>query len=408
MKKVSAEVLTAIDIGTTKICVIIAQPTADGGLHIMGVGHAPSAGLARGVVVSMAPAVHAIQMALREAELMAGVRVTHAVVGISGAHIRAYSSHGMVPVKQGIIEDYDIKQVIAAAQAISLPEGQQLLHAMPHYFCINGSEIVRDPRGMYGVRLEARVHIVTGSISSVHNIVRCSELAGAKAHDIVLEPIASAEAVLTNDERELGVGILDIGGGTSDFAIYQKGSICHTHIIPIAGNIFTHDIAVCLHTSLHDAERIKKEYGAIDKAALQQHEEIAVAHVDHTEQKIMREDLCAVLAARSEELLHMVLYEIESHGLRAFMPAGLVITGGGALLAGLATKATQILHMPVRIGKPVLVAGAPTLLANPSYATSYGLLLYAQKRFEAYQRDAQGTMVHRLLHTMKSWICDIF
>lgn len=402
-------IISAVDIGTTKICVIIARPASDGTLQVIGIGQAVSAGLARGVVVSMASAVNAIQSAVREAELMAGVSVNHAVVGISGSHIRAYSSHGMVAIKHGIIEEKDITHVIQSSQAITLPEGQQLLHAVPHYFCINGVDIVHDPRGMHGVRLEARVHIITGAVSSVHNIVRCCDLVGIKTHDIVLEPLASAAAVLSADERELGVGILDIGGGTSDFAIYQRGAICHTRIIPIAGNAFTHDIAVCLHTSLQDAERIKKAYGMVDASLCTHDEEIIVAHVDGAEQKnILREELFDVLSARSEELLAMVLEEIEQHKLRAFMPAGLVITGGGSLLAGIALQASRILHMPVRTGRPVLMSGIPSMLQHPSYATSYGLLLHAQQKMNEHMRNQADTMVNRIVKSMKSWICDIF
>lgn len=409
MNRTPNTIISAIDIGTTKICVIVAQPAPDGSLNVLGIGQAPSTGLARGVVVSMAAAVNAIQAAVREAELMAGFSIKHAVVGISGAHIRAYSSHGMVALKHGIIEEKDIAQVIQSAQAISLPEGQQLLHAVPHYFCINGVDIVHDPRGMHGVRLEARVHIITGAVSSVHNLVRCCDLAGVKARDIVLEPLASAAAVLSVDERELGVGILDIGGGTSDFAIYQRGAICHTHIIPIAGNSFTHDIAVCLHASLQDAERIKKAYGSVDASLVGSQEEIVVAHVDGAEHKvILHEDLFEVVSARAEELLNMVLEEIEQNKLRSFMPAGLVITGGGSLLAGLAAQASRILCMPVRTGRPILMPGIPPLLQHPSYATSYGLLLYAQQKMNDHMHNQQGSIANRIMQSMKSWICEMF
>jgi cell division protein FtsA len=408
MKRLSQEdIIVAIDVGTTKICVLVAQIAPDHSVNIIGIGQAPSAGLARGVVVTMAPAVHAVQSALREAELMAGTPLNGAYVGISGAHIRAFSSHGMVAIKDGEIQQRDIANVLQAAQAVTLPEGQQILHAVPHYFCINGNDIVHNPLGMHGVRLEAHVHIVTGAVASVQNLIRCCELAGITVRDIILEPIASADAVLTQDERELGVGIFDIGGGTSDFAVYHRGSICHTCIIPLAGNVFTHDIAVCLHVALHDAERLKRLYGMDpDSSRLPT---TALQLGDTSETIIRPEEVALIVEPRAEEILLMLADEIERNKLRQYMPAGIVLTGGGSLLAGLQQQALQRLRMPVRIGKPRNVSTAMATLDNPLYATAYGLLIHARnRRSDQIFAATHGSLIQRISNRMKSWIFDIF
>ncbi len=401
----SEEIIVAIDVGTTKICVLVAQITPDNSLHIIGIGQAPSAGLARGVVVTMAPAVHAVQAALKEAELMAGIPLDNAYIGISGAHIRAFSSHGMVAIKDGEIQQRDITNVIQAAQAVAIPEGQQILHAMPHYFCINGHDIVTNPLGMHGVRLEAQVHIVTGAIASVQNLVRCCELAGISVRDIILEPIASAEAVLTSDEQELGVGMLDIGGGTSDFAVYHRGSICHTCIIPLAGNVFTQDIALCLHIGLQDAEKIKRLYGMHATHA----EPIPVMPLGATDAVLINpQEVSLIVEPRAEEILLILAHEIEQHRLRQYMPTGIVLTGGGSLLAGLHQQAMELLHMPVRIGKPRNISTPLTTLENPMYATAYGLLIHARNRRSNHLFSTkQGSLLQRISSRMKSWIFDI-
>lgn len=401
--------ITAIDIGTTKICVLIAQRGDDGSLHIVGMGHAPSAGLARGVVVSIAPAVTAIQHALREAELMAGYKVNEAYIGISGGHIRSFNSQGMVAIKQGDIKASDITNAVNASKAVSLPEGQQLLHAIPQFFTINGNEIVRDPLGMYGVRLEVQSHIITGAVASVQNLIRCCELAGITARDIILEPIASAAAVLSADEQELGAGLLDIGGGTSDFAIYHKNALRHTHIIPLAGTVFTNDIAVCLHTSLHDAERIKKEFGIADRRLLVHDQAINVVNAAGDQATIMQSNLLEVLAPRAQELLLLVAEEVERQRLRPFMPAGLVITGGGSLLYGLKELAQSIMRMPVRIGRPLIPATTTAVLDNPIYATAYGLIVHTATILRATEQSfGNEHLSNRVFTRMKSWICDLF
>lgn len=400
---------TAIDVGTTKICVLIAEQRGPGHCEIIGIGRAPSHGLARGVVVDVAPAVQSIKSAIKEAELMAGCPVESAFVGISGSHINATTSHGIVPVKTGEVKPYDIASVIAAAKAIPIPEGQQILHVMPQFYIVDSQHRVRDPLGLHGVRLEVQAHIITGGVSSVQNLVRCCEMAGVKVRDIILEPIASADAVLSSDERELGVAVLDIGGGTSDFAIYHHGSIVHTKIFPIAGNLFTNDIALCLRTTLKEAERIKKEFGS---TMLSEDTNIPldIESVDgETRRMIMSKDLSEILQFRALELLMLVKEEIDAYHLAQFAPSGLVLTGGGSLLHGIKEVSETILNLPVRVGRPRVSDMFKETLDNPMYATGYGLLvhgikMHSQKSIE----DLSGPLIHRVFWRMKSWISDLF
>jgi cell division protein FtsA len=403
-------IITAIDVGTTKICVLVAQVGDDGSLNVIGFGQAPSAGLARGVVVTIAPVVAALHDALREATLSSGHTIETASVGISGGHIRSCNSHGMVMIKHGEIRDVDIEQVMKSAQSVPVPEGLQLLHAVPQFFMIDGHEMVKNPRNMFGVRLEVQAHLIMGAVSSVQNIVRCCELAGVKVSDVILEPIASAEAVLSHDERELGVGMLDIGGGTSDFAIYQRGTVRHTYIIPIAGNVFTNDIAVCLQTTIQDAERLKKEFGIADQHLLADNHTIDVAQMNGLDRTtLLRSDLVEVLQPRTRELLSIVAHEVERNQLRSLMPAGLVLTGGGSLLTGIQEQALDILHMPVRRGAPLITSSHASALHSPIYATGYGLLAYVARRSrESLVASDNNSFMNRLVSRMKSWVLDIF
>ncbi len=409
MKSLGTKTITAIDIGTTKICVLIAQQLDDEHFEIVGIGKAPSLGLARGVVVDIGPAVNSIKAALKEAELMAGFSVESAYIGISGGHISSFSSQGIVPIKHGEIRPIDVQQVVAAAKAVPLPEGQQILHALPQFYTIDNAHLVRDPVGMYGVRLEANVHMITGAVASVQNLIRCCALAGIKAEDIILEPLASAAAVLSSDERELGTGILDIGGGTSDFAVYSQGSIRHTEVFMIAGNIFTNDIAVCLRTTLSEAERIKREHGIADMSLFHDNVPLKVAMVHGQEfHTVMLADLLAVLESRAEELLLMLKKSIDKHHLRSMLHAGLVLTGGGALLHGLKEQAERILEMPVRVGRPRVPALVQPLLDNPIYATGYGLLAYTMARRRSQGTALTGPFVTQVFSRMKSWVLDLF
>jgi cell division protein FtsA len=404
------EVLVAIDVGTTKICVLIAQKITDDQCEIIGIGKSPSIGLAKGVIVDVSPAIKSIKAAIQEAELMAGYKIESASIGISGAHIKAHNSTGMVPIKHGDIRHTDIERVIAAARSIPLAEGEQILHTMPQLFTIDGTQTVRDPLGMHGVRLEAQVHIITGSVTSVQNLVRCCEAAGVKVKDIILEPIASAEAVLSQDERELGVGILDIGGGTADFAVYQKSVIRHTRILPIAGNLFTNDIALCMRTTRSEAERVKKEYGIINVQNQYNEQYFELLTVDgESKQAITIQELSHIITPRAQELILLVHHEIQKYRLSQFMPSGLVLTGGGSQLIGLVDLAEAIINQPSRIGKPRVPVNFKRELDNPIYATGYGLLIHSLKQDQKkHLAELSGPLVSRVFWKMKSWIADFF
>jgi len=401
--------ITAIDIGTTKICVLIARNMGNGNCEIIGIGKAPSNGLARGVVVDIAPAVESIRAAVREAELMAGVTVESAAIGISGSHIHSLNSEGMVAIKHGEVRKLDIAHVITAAKAIALPEGQQILHVLPQFFTLDNTHRVKDPIGMYAVRMEAQVHIITGSVASVQNLIRCCEMAGVKARDIILEPLASADAVLSHDEQELGVGMLDIGGGTSDFAIYQHGSIRHTRIFMIAGNLFTNDIAVCLRTTKNDAERIKKEQGLAYSPLLMKNDQFSIDMVHGTDQqRIWRHELVEVIESRAQELFTLIKEEITRYHLEPYVTAGLVLTGGGSLLLGMPELAENILGIPVRVGHPRIPATFKESLDNPMYATGYGLLVHSLKKNRSAMEHIDGPLIKQVFWRMKSWVFDFF
>lgn len=399
-------IVTIIDIGTTKICVLLAQHISHGHLEIIGIGKAQSQGLARGVVIDIAEAVQSIKTAIKEAELMSGAQVESAYIGISGSHIQAFNSQGVVGVKHKEIRQNDIAHVINAAKAVPLPDGQKILHVIPQFFTIDGNHKVRDPLGMYGVRLEAQVHIITGAVASVQNLVRCCEMAGIKVIDLILEPLASAAAILSNDEEDLGCFMLDIGGGTSDFAFYQQGSIHYTKIIPIAGNLFTQDIALCLRTTINDAERIKKLYGYAYKDSNFYDEKIEIEKIQGGETQIItKSQLIEVLRPRAQELFKIISQEIGTNQLQA--PAGLVLTGGGSLLNGIVNLAEDILKMPVRIGSPKISFGFREALESPAYATSYGLLLYVMKKYDIKSLN-KGPFFVQVFSRMKSWASDFF
>ncbi len=404
------KIVAAIDVGTTKICVLIGQQLGENDIEILGVGKVPSEGLRKGVVVDMAKTIRSIKQAVEEAQLMANVRIESAVVGISGSHIQSRNAYGAVPIgKKGVTQE-DIANVIANAQAVPLPEGQQVLHVLPQYFSIDGQERVQDPLGMFGIRLEVQVHMITGAVTSVHNLVSCCEQAGVQVQDVILEQLASAKAVLNEDERELGVGMIDIGGGTTDLAIYQRGMICHTMVIPVAGNHFTNDLAVGLRITTRDAERIKRDYGLATTRLLEDDTIIEGEMVQGERMRMIHmKEITEILEARSQELLFMVHEEILSRHLSHLLVSGLVITGGGSMLEGLKEVAEDICGTPVRIGRPRIVHNDPEILANPIYATGYGLLLLASDKLHSPSlscHDQKG--VTRLLMRMKSWVSDFF
>ncbi len=411
MAKVYSErIICAIDIGTTKICVLIAQHIGDKKLEILGVGKVPSDGLNKGVVVDVARTVHSIKSAVKEAELMAAVQVESAYIGISGGHIESINSRGMVPIHKGDVRQSDIDDVLQAARAIPIAQGQQILHVLPQYYVIDGRDRVSDPLGMHGIRLEVEVHIILGAIASVQNLVKCCEQAGVKVNDIILEQLASADAVLSKDEQVLGVGVLDIGGGTSDLALYQHGSIRHTMVLPVAGNHFTNDLAIGLRTTRAEAERVKKEYGVACLDLIKEDQVVELESVQgNAKHSVYQTDINEILQPRAQEVLSIVHEEILKRKLQTFVTTGLVLTGGGSLLPGMKELAEVIFGMPVRIGNPRIEFDLPESLRSPIFATGYGLLLRAlDKDYKSSMQRLDGPMVERIFARMKTWVSDFF
>lgn len=409
----AGKLVSAIDIGTTKICVLIGIVNQKGEVDLVGFGSSPSHGLKKGVIVDIGLTVQAIKKAVLQAEQSSGLKVESAVVGISGGHIQSFNSTGVVAIKNKDVTDEDIARVIEAAKAVPIPQDREILQVIPQYFRVDGEDRVLDSLGMYGVRLEAQVHIVTGSVSSAHNIITSCELAGVTVSDIVLEQIASAEAVLTESERELGVGILDIGGGTSDFAIYRSGRIMHSKVIPIAGNHFTNDLAIGLGVSLKVSEEAKRKYGFVveDKYIDYGIDILELKNeIDGTVKKVDMYALYEVLSPRAQEIFDFLDEELLKSHLKSLMPLGLVLTGGGALLNGMKDLAFEMFNISVRIGLPFLssesdVSLAPDIIKSPIYATGYGLLLYAAKGLYSESFHAKNLPVlARVLSRMKTWI----
>ncbi len=412
----AGRIITAIDIGTTKICVLVCTVNGQGKLEVLGVGQHPSYGLKKGVVVSIAMTVQSIQLAVKDAELSSGIPIKSAIVGISGSHIQSFNSAGVVPIKHRDVGQDDIDQVIKAARAVPISEDREILHVIPQYFKVDGGDCVEDSFGMHGVRLEAQVHIVTTSVSSAQNIIKACELAGVMVSDIILEQLASAEAVLSASERELGVGILDIGGGTADLAIYRGGKIMHSKVIPVAGSHFTNDLAIGLGLPVHVAEKLKRQAGFVAESAFP-HDEGPTLKIsspeDHVECEIETMKLYEILQPRAAEMFEFVMDEMVENRLRQILGAGLVLTGGGALLRGMKDCGTRELGLPVRIGKPhhfkdsPVQAEVPDSIKSPVYSTAYGIVLYAMRGGDnplSVGRD--GSMFNAVFKKMKSWLYD--
>lgn len=410
MAKVFADnIVVSIDVGTTKICVLVARVLDKDHVEILGVGKAPSDGLRKGVVVDIQKTITSIKAAVKEAELMADVTINTAAVGISGGHIQSTNSHGMVAIKHGDVKDSDVANVMNAARAFALPEGMQILHVMPQFYVIDTREKVQNPVGMHGIRLEVQAHVIMGAIASVQNLVKCCEMAGVKVTDIILEQLASAQAVLSQDEREIGVAMLDIGGGTSDLAIYQNGNIRHTYVLPVAGNHFTNDVAVGLRTTVKDAERVKKEFGLACIDLMEHDQVIQVQTVHGTDTQLVNQsDLIAILQPRSQELLTLIHEEIIKNKLESMMASGFVLTGGGALLPGMKELAEEIFRVPVRVGMVKMAHDLPESLESPIYATGYGLLKQVIKQQEGAMGTLEGPALTRIFVRMKSWVIDFF
>ncbi len=413
----AVEYIAAIDIGTTKICVLIGLVQPHGGVEIVGIGRHASYGLKKGIVVNMSATVESIKRAIKEAQSQAGITIEKAIVGIAGSHIKSFNATGVVGISRPDVTQYDIDRVIESAKSISLPQDREILHVLPQYFRVDGQEYVHDSLGMHGVRLEAHVHIVTGAISSAQNIIKAVELAGVKVMDIVLEQLASAQAVLSQSEQELGVGILDIGGGTSDFAIYKDGKIRYSKVFPVAGNHFTNDLAIGLGIPIPQAEELKKKYGCVTEQAyseLGQTRTTVSLDYEGGSKEIELYDLYEILQPRADEIFSLIQEEIGANRLASLMPSGFVITGGGSLLHGLRQLVHAKLQMPVRVGVPRYYfaegldqASVPEQLRSPLYATAYGLLSFGLKDNTALWRNSrEAPLLTRVVQRMKTWIYD--
>jgi cell division protein FtsA len=397
--------VVALDVGTSKIAVLVGQIGLDNEIDVIGFGTHPSRGLKRGVVVNIESTVSSIQRALEEAELMAGCEIQSVFTGIAGSHINSLNSHGIVAIRDREVNRADVDRVIDAAKAVAIPADQQIVHILPQEFIIDRQEGVREPIGMSGVRLEAKVHIVTGAVSAAQNITKCIRRCGLDIGDIVLEQLASSYAVLTEDEKELGVCMVDIGGGTTDIAIFTEGAIRYTNVIPIAGDQVTNDVAVALRTPTKSAEEIKIQHGHVSSAPLENGAAIEVPSVAGREpRKIQMKALTQVVSARYEELFSLVASKLRRSGFEDFISAGIVLTGGASNIAGAAELAESIFQMPVRVGMPQNISGLIDVRQNPSFATGVGLMLHGvQQQDNGLSRFDLDRSVTGIWSRMRGW-----
>ncbi len=405
IKKSDTSLIVGLDIGTTKIVALVGEVDDDGAVKVVGVGSHPSRGLKRGVVVNIEATVNSIQRAIEEAELMAGCDIHSAYTGISGSHIKSLNSHGIVAIHDREVSQADIDRVIDAAKAVAIPADQKIIHILPQEFIIDNQEGIREPIGMSGVRLEAKVHIVSGGVSAAQNIVKCVERCGLKVSDIILQQLASGYAVLNEDEKELGVCMIDIGGGTTDISVFTDGAIRHTAVIPIAGDQVTNDIAVALRTPTKDAEQIKIEHGCALSSLIDNAATIEVPGVAHRQVKnLSAKSLADVIEARYEELFTLVAAELRRSGFEDLIASGIVLTGGAAKIKGALDLAEKVFKMPVRLGAPQNVSGMTEILNNAVYATSVGLLLAGHQAQKEEQPEIKlRTGIKSLWQRMKSW-----
>jgi cell division protein FtsA len=384
-KKDNERLIVGLDIGTSKVLAIVGEIGASGDVEVIGVGHHPSRGMRRGVVVNIESTVQSIQRAVEEAELMAGCQIHSVFAGIAGAHIASFNSHGIVAIRDKEVGPGDVERVLEAAKALAIPADQRLLHILPQEFIIDKQDGIREPIGMSGVRLEAKVHIVTGAVSAAQNIVKCVRRCGLEVDDVILEQLASSLSTLTEDEKELGVCLIDIGGGTTDISVFTEGAIRHTAVIPIAGDQVTNDIAIALRTPTQYAEDIKQKYGCALTQLAHRDETIEVPSVgDRPPRKLSRQMLAEVIEPRIEELYGLVQAELRRSGFEDVLGSGMVITGGSSKMEGMVDLAEEVFHMPVRLGLPQYIGGLKGVVQNPIFATGVGLVLYGA-------RSRQGT-----------------
>ncbi|MHB1245434.1 MAG: cell division protein FtsA [Sulfuriferula sp.] len=403
--KDARELIVGLDIGTSKILAIVAELSPDGDVQVIGMGSHPSRGLKKGVVVNIESTVSAIQRALEEAELMADCKIREVYTGIAGSHIKSFNSHGMVPIRDKEVSQLDVDRVIETARAVNIPTDQQILHILPQEYLVDGQEDVREPLGMSGVRLEVKVHIVTGAVSAAQNIIKCVRRCGLEVRDLVLQPLASALAVLTEDEKDLGVALVDIGGGTTDIAVFTQGAIRHTAVIPIAGDQITNDIALALRTPLKDAEDIKIAHGCALRQLAGAHDMVEVPGVgERPPRQLSRQTLAEVIEPRVLELYELVQAELRRSGFEELMRSGIVITGGSASMQGMVDLGEEVFHMPVRLGLPQYAGGLSEMMRNARYATGVGLLLAGMDQQDRHQpMKLSGSSVKQILERMRGW-----
>jgi cell division protein FtsA len=410
MNKEPKDLIVGLDIGTAKVVAMVAELLPDGRFEVIGVAQHESRGLKKGVVVNIESTVHSIQQALEEAELMADCKIKTVLTGIAGSHIRSFNSSGMVAIKEREVTQADVARVIETAKAVNIPTDQQILHVLPQEFIVDGQEDVREPLGMSGVRLETRVHIVTGAVSAAQNIVKCVRRCGLEVQDLMLQPLASSMAVLTEDEKELGVVLIDIGGGTTDIAVFTGGAIRHTAVIPIAGDQITNDIAMALRTPTPDAEEIKLRHGVAKQVLADPHAKIDVPGIGERDPRTLsKQALAAVIEPRLEELFLMVQQVLRESGYEELLSSGVVLTGGTSLMPGIAELGEDIFMKPVRIGVPDYTGGLADMVRTPRFATAMGLLHEARAQQLRGRRVAsQSGGLKQTLNKMKEWFLGNF
>ncbi len=397
--------IVGLDIGTSKVSAIVGEVNDADQLEIVGIGFHPSRGLKRGVVVNIESTVQSIQRAIQEAELMADCQIHSVFAGIAGSHIRGMNSHGIVAIKDREVSVGDIERVIEAAKAVAIPADQKVLHVLPQEFVIDRQEGIREPVGMSGVRLEAKVHLITGAVSAAQNIIKCVRRCGLEVDDIILEQLASSYATLTEDEKELGVCLVDIGGGTTDVAVFTSGAIRHTAVIPIAGDQVTNDIAVAMRTPTQYAEEIKIKYACALQQLANPDETIKVPSVgDREPRDLSRQNLAAVVEPRYKEILMLVREELRRSGFEDLVAAGTVLTGGSSKMEGIIDLAEEVFHMPVRLGVPQFVTGLADVVRNPIYATGVGLLLFGHQNQQLKKNSLfDDSSVGNVFRRMRDW-----
>ncbi|MFP6834877.1 MAG: cell division protein FtsA [Pseudomonadales bacterium] len=399
--------VVGLDIGTSKVAAIVAEVTAQGDLEIIGLGSYPSRGLKKGVVVNIESTVQSIQRAIEEAELMAGCQIDSVYAGIAGSHIRSINSHGIVAVRDREVYPQDVERVIDAAQAMAIPADQKILHILPQEYVIDSQEGVKEPLGMSGVRLKAKVHLVTCAVNAAQNIEKCIVRCGLTVNDVILEQLASSYSVLTDDERDLGVCLVDIGGGTTDIAVFTDGAIRHTAVIPIAGDQVTNDIAMALRTPTQNAEEIKIKYACALTQLARPDEIIKVPGVgDKPAKELSRQALAEVVEPRYDELFTLIQAELRRSGFEDLVASGIVLTGGASKMEGVIELAEEIFHMPVSLGSPRNVSGLKDIVRNPVYATGVGLLQYGKEREE--EMPGRGRRGKGTFSRFRKWLSENF